>query len=160
MTSSANHCPQQEMNMSSYLESINIFLTRPDVHSSQSRLQVQLVRNFLGRTVDLENVERSGTTRTKGVHADSLANLDTFRSGRDDRGEGTVKRSSVHVTASRDTVLARDNSRLIMVASDTNKSLLNDLVGIGLSLVEGLDVLRDVGESGMRGVSEVVLPKG
>lgn len=47
-----------------------------------------------------------------------------------------------------------------MVASDTNKSLLNDLVGIGLSLVKGLDVLRDVGESGMRGVSEVVLPKG
>lgn len=47
-----------------------------------------------------------------------------------------------------------------MVASDTNESLLNDLIGIGLGLVKRLDVLRDVGESGMRGVSEVILPEG
>lgn len=47
-----------------------------------------------------------------------------------------------------------------MVASDTNESLLNDLVGIGLGLVKRLDVLRDIGESRMRGVSEVILPKG
>lgn len=46
-----------------------------------------------------------------------------------------------------------------MVASDTNKSLLNNLVGISLGLVMGLDVLRNVGESGMRGVSEVILIK-
>lgn len=46
-----------------------------------------------------------------------------------------------------------------MVASDTNKSLLNNLVGISLGLVKGLDVLRNVGESGMRGVSEVILIK-
>lgn len=47
-----------------------------------------------------------------------------------------------------------------MVASDTNESLLNDLVGIGLGLVKRLDVLRDISESRMRGVSEVILPKG
>lgn len=47
-----------------------------------------------------------------------------------------------------------------MVASDTNESLLNDLVGIGLGLVKRLDVLRDVSECGMRGVSEVILPEG
>ena len=81
---------------------------------------------------DADSEEGSSATGTVSVHADSLVEQGSGVNVAEQASKGTVKRSSVHVSASLDDVGGGDNTRLVVLGGDTNESLLNDLVSEGL----------------------------
>lgn len=125
------------------LESLDVGLARNNLHAGEAFLEVGSLDELLGGAVDADSEHRSGGTGTERVEKDALALHLVRRDVGKQRNQTTVERSSIHVTASSNSVHTGLQSGLLQLLAVSGESLLDLLVGDGRLAVELGKVGRD-----------------
>lgn len=130
-----------------------------DGHGSKSLLEVDLLLDLGGVTPDASSPESGGAAGTEREQAEFLVQELARLNGREQRGEASVKRGSVHVAKS----LGAGHTGVGLLGErglgSSNEGLLNVLVGERLGVREGEEGLsiRNVGVLGVLGVGDEVV---